>query len=101
MRQLSLLSLVLVILMQISCRRNKAEADFERFVEKKDTAEMEFITPKEDPVKLDDDGNINQKNSALGGNDDGLLVIPDIPQERKVNMHSNTYELEKMMQGRQ
>ena len=100
MRQLSLLSLVLVILMLISCRRNKAEADFERFVEKKDTAEMEFITPKEDPVKLDDDGNINQKNSALGG-DDGLVVIPDIPQERKVNMHSNTYELEKMMQGRQ
>lgn len=98
MRQLSLLSLVLVILMLTSCRRNKAEADFERFVEKKDTAEMEFITPKEDPVKLDDD--INQKNSALGGNDDGLVVIPDIPQERKVNMHSNTYELEKMMQGR-
>lgn len=101
MRQLSLLSLVLVILMLTSCRRNKAEADFERFVEKKDTAEMEFITPKEDPVKLDDDGNINQKNSALGGNDDGLVVIPDIPRERKVNMHSNTYELEKMMQGRQ
>ena len=38
MRQLSLLSLVLVILMLTSCRRNKAEADFERFVEKKDTA---------------------------------------------------------------
>lgn len=44
---------------------------------------MEFITPKEDPVKLDDDGNINQKNSALGGNDDGLVVIPDIPRSVK------------------
>ena len=99
MRQLSLLSLVLVILMLTSCRRNKAEADFERFVEKKDTAEMEFITPKEDPVKLDDD--INQNNNVLGGDDDGLMLIPDIPKERKVNMHSNAYELEKMMQGRQ
>ena len=82
-----------------SCHRNKAEADFERFLENKDTATMEFITPKEDPVKLDDD--INQNNNVLGGDDDGLMVIPDIPKERKVNMHSNTYELEKMMQGRQ
>lgn len=99
MRQLLLLSLVIVILIMFSCHRNKAEADFERFLEKKDTATMEFITPKEDPVKLEDD--INQNDNVLGGDDDGLMVIPDIPKEHKVNMHSNTYELEKMMQGRQ
>ncbi len=45
--------------------------------------------------------NINQNNNVLGGDDDGLMVIPDIPKEYKVNMHSNAYELEKMMQGRQ
>ena len=90
MRQVLLLSLVIVILIMFSCHRNKAEADFERFLENKD---------KEDPVKLDDD--INQNNNVLGGDDDGLMLIPDIPKERKVNMHSNTYELEKMMQGRQ
>lgn len=31
MRQVLLLSLVIVILIMFSCHRNKAEADFERF----------------------------------------------------------------------
>ena len=44
MRQLLLLSLVIVILIMFSCHRNKAEADFERFLENKDTATNSKMT---------------------------------------------------------
>jgi len=30
-----------------------------------------------------------------------LMVIPDIPQERKINMGATNYDLEKMMSGRE
>jgi len=96
MRRLLLLTPLLLIL--TSCRRNKAEADYERFIEKTDTAVMDFIIPEEDPVKLDANGKVEQDN-VLGGDDDGLMVIPDIPQERKVNMRTNDYEVEKMLRG--
>jgi hypothetical protein len=31
----------------------------------------------------------------------GLIEIPDIPKERSINMNANTYEVEKMMSGKQ
>ena len=31
----------------------------------------------------------------------GIYTIPEIPQERKVDMNANTYELEKVMQGKE
>ena len=33
-------------------------------------------------------------------NDDALLEIPDIPQERPVNMRANDYELDKEISGK-
>ncbi len=97
MRRLLLLTPLLLLILT-SCRRNKAEADYERFIEKTDTAVMDFIIPEEDPVKLDANGKVEQDN-VLGGDDDGLIVIPDIPKERKVNMRTNDYEVEKMLRG--
>lgn len=97
MRRLLLLTPLLLLILT-GCRRNKAEADYERFIEKTDTAVMDFIILKEDPVKLDANGKVEQ-NNVLGGDDDGLIVIPDIPKERKVNMSSDSYELEKMLRG--
>lgn len=101
MRRLTYMIIAVVALTMTSCGRNKAQQQYEQFLENKN--EMEFITPKEDSVKLDEKGNVSNGKSDdldLGGSDDGLMVIPDIPQERQVNMGASDYELEKMMSGR-
>ena len=37
---------------------------------------------------------------VLGADDDGLVAIPDIPDDRGVDMAANDYELKKMMMGK-
>ena len=103
MKRLFFLALAIVLLTMTGCRRNQAEQQYEKYLES--TENMEFITPKEDSVKLDADGKVTngnaEENVNLGGDDDGLMVIPDIPQERKINMGATNYDLEKMMSGRE
>ena len=103
MKRLFFLALAIVLLTMTGCRRNQAEQQYEKYLES--TENMEFITPKEDSVKLDADGKVTKGNAEedvnLGGDDDGLMVIPDIPQERKINMGATNYDLEKMMSGRE
>ena len=66
---------------------------YERFQE--DSDRIEFITPPEDTVKIEEEGD------ELGSADDEeLFVIPDIPQERSVNMGASDYELKKVMSGK-
>lgn len=102
MKQLFFLALAIVLLTMTGCRRNQAEQQYENYLES--TENIEFITPKEDSVKLDSDGKIKKgfddEEMELGGDDDGLMVIPDIPQERKINMRATNYDLEKMMSGK-
>ena len=40
-------------------------------------------------------------DSSSSDDGKGIYTIPEIPQERKVDMNANTYELEKMMQGKE
>jgi hypothetical protein len=56
---------------------------------------MEFITPAKDSIELVDD--------EMGSFDDGgsIYTIPEIPQERSVNMNADNYEVEKMMMGKE
>ena len=83
MKRLFFLALAIVLLTMTGCRRNQAEQQYEKYLES--TENMEFITPKEDSVKLDADGKVTKGNA----------------EERKINMGATNYDLEKMMSGKE
>lgn len=93
MKQLTYVFFTLLLLSFIGCNRNRAARQYERFLE--DSGKIECITPPEDSVKIEDD--VDELGSV---GDEDLLVIPDIPQERDVNMGASDYELKKMMSGK-
>ncbi|MBQ8988478.1 MAG: hypothetical protein IJ067_02145 [Prevotella sp.] len=94
MKQLAYVFLTLLLTSFFSCGRNRAERQYERFLE--DSDRMEFITPTEDTVAVVED----EEEPDWMNDDDGLVSIPDIPQERSVDMGASDYELEKIMTGR-
>lgn len=93
MKQLTYVFFALLLLSFIGCNRNRAARQYERFQE--DSDRIEFIIPPEDTVKIEEE--VDNLGSA---DDEELLVIPDIPQERSVNMGASDYELKKMMSGK-
>ena len=95
MKRLTFLTFVFVLFAFIGCQQS-AESRYQRYLESlADTSEMEFITPAEDSIKYVED------NDDPFDDDDYLMTVPEIPQEREVNMNSNNYEVEKMMMGRE
>jgi hypothetical protein len=94
MKQLTYVILAVLLISIFGCRRNRAERQYERFLE--DSDRIEFITPPEDTVKLDDVAGEEDWMEDEGE----LITIPDIPQERPVNMGASDYELKKAMSGR-
>lgn len=93
MKQLTYVFLTMLLLSLFGCHRNRADRQYERFLE--DTAKIEFITPPEDSVVLE--GAVDESWMEDEGE---LITIPDIPQERPINMGASSYELEKAMSGR-
>ena len=93
MKQLTYVFLAMLLLSLFGCRRNRADRQYERYLE--DTAKIEFITPPEDSVVLED-----AVDESWMEDDGELITIPDIPQERSVNMGASDYELNKIMSGR-
>lgn len=93
MKQLTYVFFALLLLSFIGCNRNRAARQYERFQE--DSDRIEFITPPEDTVKIEEE--VDNLGSA---DDEELFVIPDIPQERSVNMGASDYELKKVMSGK-
>ena len=93
MKRLTYVFLTMLLLSLLGCNRNRAYRQYERFLE--DSDKMEFITPPKDSVELEDE------SYDEDWMDDGeLITIPDIPQERPINMGASSYELEKAMSGR-
>ena len=92
MKKLTLAFWTILLLSLLSCRRNRMQIQYERFQE---DSTMEFITPPEDTVMIEENGG----NENLM-DDEELITIPDIPQERSVDMGASDYELERMMSGR-
>ena len=79
----------------VGCKQSQADR-YERYLEdvSDSTSRIEYITPDEDSLAVqEDDG------EDPFADDDGLYTIPDIPQQRDVDMNANNYEVEKMMRG--
>lgn len=93
MKILGLLMMTLVTLTFLGCGGNANQRMYERY--QYDSARIEFIYPKEDSVVIEE-----EEEPDWMDNDEGLVTIPDIPQERSVNMSASSYELEKMMSGK-
>ena len=93
MRRLTVLTMSLAFIVFSGCKQT-ADDRYQRYLEEvNDTSRMEFITPEEDKVPLPDDNDIEQFSKDEG--------IPDIPQERSVNMGVDAYEVERVMMGKE
>ena len=82
------MTMALTLAVLAGCKQT-AEDRYQRYLDEvaDSTTAIEFITPEKDPV--------------APPTNEGADPFPEIPQEREVNMNANTYELEKMMQGRE
>jgi len=97
MKQLTIIfGALLLMALADSCRPNQKER-YERYMEDVADSTFEFVTPKQD--SLNADGEPVEKD-ADWANDDGLVAVPDIPQERSVDMGASDYELNKIMSGK-
>ena len=94
MKRLFYISLALVLLGTVSCKRNKAERQYERYLN--DSDRVEFVTPPADTVEIEEE--LEADNEPI--DDEGLFSIPDIPEERRINMNTNSEEIEELMGGK-
>ena len=100
MRRLTTFMFVMALLVtaSVGCKQT-AEDRYNRYLEEiADTSSLiEFITPEEDPVPPPtDDG-----EDPFANDGKGIYTIPEIPKQRKVNMNTDTYELDKYMRGKE
>lgn len=76
---------------------NSQEARYQRYLEEvHDSNSVEFIPQVRDSVEADGE----EEDEWLGGDDDGLVAVPDIPQERRVNMNANDYDAMREFSGK-
>lgn len=98
MKRQTILTLTIALAALTGCNQT-AEDRYQRYLEEvNDTTEtgIDFITPKADSIPLpEDDG------PDPFADDGGLVTIPEIPQERHVNMNGSNYEVERMMMGKE
>ena len=82
----------MLVMATYSCRPNQAER-YQRYLEEVNdsNSNFEYITPHADSVKInEDEETIVEKGDWA--DDDGLVSVPDIPKERKVNMTGGNYD---------
>jgi len=97
MNKLIYLTFLLLITCFVGCKQSEADR-YERYLESlEDSTSMEFITPAEDSVKMDEIG----AGDDVFDSDEQLITVPEIPQEREVDMNANDYDLEKVMMGKE
>ena len=86
MRRLTIMTLALTLTLFTGCKQT-AEDRYQRYLEE---VEKDPVAPPTD------DG-----PDPFANDNEGVYTIPEIPQERKVDMNSNTYELDKYMRGKE
>ena len=96
MKRLFYFALALVLITTAGCKRkNKAERQYERYLN--DSNRVEFVTPNTDTVDIEVEELESDKDPE---ETEGLFSIPDIPEERGVNMSSSDAELVDIMEGK-
>ena len=93
MKKFGLFMMTCTALTFLGCGGNTNQRLYERY--QYDSARIEFIYPKEDSVPLPE-----EEEDSWADSDEGLMVIPDIPQERRINMSASDAALQKEMSGR-
>ena len=94
MKRLFYISLALVLLGTVSCKRNKAERQYERYLN--DSNRVEFVIPSADTIAVEEE--VEEEPEV--DESEGLFTIPDTPEERGVNMNSSDAELQDIMEGK-
>ena len=94
MKRLFYISLALVLISTTGCRRNKAERQYERYLS--DSNRVEFVTPATDTVAVEEEA-VEEEPAA--SETEGIFTIPDTPEQRDVNMNTNSEEIEEIMSG--
>lgn len=94
MKRLFYISLALVLISTTGCRRNKAERQYERYLS--DSNRVEFVTPATDTVAVEEEA---VEEEPAVSETEGIFTIPDTPEQRDVNMKSNSEEIEEIMSG--
>ena len=99
MRRLTIFTFATVVLLTASVGCKQTQEDrYQRYLEEvaDSTSTIEFITPEADPEAPPTD-----EGEDPFANDEEIYTIPEIPKERQVDMNANTYELEKVMMGKE
>ena len=94
MKRLFYISLALVLISTTGCKRNRAERQYERYLS--DSNRVEFVTPATDTVVVEEEV---EEDDPAASETDGIFAIPDTPEQRDVNMKSNSEEIEEIMSG--
>ena len=94
MKRLFYISLALVLISTTGCKRNRAERQYERYLN--DSNRVEFVTPSADTVIVEEEVEVEE---PVASETEGIFTIPDTPEERGVNMKSSDAELEQIMSG--
>ena len=95
MKRLFYIALAIVLVTTAGCKRkNRSERLYERYLN--DSNRVEFVTPTTDTVDI----NQEVEEEPEAEETEGLFSIPDIPEERGVNMSSSDEELVDIMEGK-
>ena len=93
------LGALLLLALAGGCRPGQADR-YQRYMEEVADTTFEYITPAQDSIDADGESVKNKGEEAGWADDDGLVAVPEIPQERRVNMGADDYELKKVMSGK-
>lgn len=95
MKRLFYIALAIVLISAAGCKRkNRSERLYERYLN--DSNRVEFVTPSVDTVEIEQ--GVEEEKEPVES--EGLFSIPDIPEERGVNMKSSDAELQDIMEGK-
>lgn len=90
----------LLLTVLFSCRQSQADR-YQRYLEEKDDTTFEYIQePADSVVEAEGSESEARNEDADWADDDGLVAVPDIPQERAVRMNADDYEVKKAMSGK-